>query len=96
MSIKVTPKEDSAVADKEGRLQSFRRADDWERLAILEVRVNDHGEDIEHLILNQSKLSSSLESINRTLLTIRTALYTSVGLLALLQLGFKDFISAIL
>ena len=74
------PKEGNPVTDEE-RLKTFRRAEDWERLAILEVRVDDHESDIKEVVDNQKKLATSIDLVNKTLLQIK---YTVIGAIVIL------------
>lgn len=55
---------------------SFRREEDRERLAVLEIRVADHAEDLKEVFRHQAILSKGVEGINRTL---RMIMYTVVG-----------------
>ena len=75
---------------------TFRRAEDWERLAIIEVRVNDHEEDIRQLISHQQELSKSFESIVSTLKQVRTALLTAIAFFLLNEMGLLATIKALL
>ena len=75
---------------------TFRRLEDWERLAVLEVRVNDHSEDLKQVFKHQEILSEGVASINSTLLKI---LYTLVGagtFLVLQERGLVDTFFALL
>lgn len=62
-------------------LTTFRRTEDWERLAVLEVRVNDHAHDLKQVFKHQELLSEGIAGINSTLQRI---LYVMVGAGAIL------------
>lgn len=55
---------------------SFRRVEDKERLAVLEIRVADHADDLKEVFRHQAILSKGVEGINRTL---RTIMYSTIA-----------------
>lgn len=74
----------------------LRRTEDIERIAVLEVRVNDHEEDIHQLIKHQQELSVSLSCIVDTLRQVRTALITAILVFVASQVGVMEAIKAFL
>lgn len=78
--------------DKTGNY--LRRTEDLERIAVLEVRVNDHEEDIHQLIKHQQELSESLSCIVDTLKQVRTALITAILVFVASQVGVTEAIKA--
>lgn len=74
--VQETSTKESPMSDSKDKLQSFRRVEDWERLAVLEVRVNDHEEDLKQVFKHQELLSEGIAGINSTLKMI---LYVLIG-----------------
>ncbi len=74
----------------------LRRTEDLERIAVLEVRVNDHEEDIHQLIKHQQELSESLSCIVDTLKQVRTALITAILVFVASQVGVVEAAKALI
>ncbi len=90
------PKEDSPVTDDQmNKVKAFRRAEDWERLAILEVRVDDHEADIKEIVKNQEKLTAAIDTVNKTLLQIKYVIIGAVGVILTHEMGLLDAVLAI-
>lgn len=68
----------------------FRRSDDLERIAVLEVRVNDHEEDLKQLTLHQEQLSEGITNINTTLQRILYAIIGAGLVIIANQIGFTE------
>ena len=65
---------------------------DSERLAVLEVRVNDHEEDLKHMQKNQELLREGIAGIQTTLQRILFVIVGAVSILVLQEQGlFKAF-----
>jgi hypothetical protein len=73
-------------------LPIFRRIEDLERLAVLEVRVNDHEEDLKQLLVHQEVLSKGLAGINATL---RKILYVCIGAGAMIAVQQEGLIGVL-
>lgn len=63
------------MTEDEQALQ-FRRIEDRERLAVLEIRVADHSDDLKEVFKHQEILAKGVEGINKTL---RMIMYSCVG-----------------
>lgn len=67
-----------------------------ERIAVLEVRVSDHSEDIKQLMLSQKSLTQSLCTISNTLLQIKYTLIGAIGITLVLKYGWLQGLLAML
>ena len=74
----------------------FNPAHDWERVAILEVRVSSHEDSIKHLFTHQEKLAESLDSISKTLLQIKYVVLGALGVVMITEIGLIDALKALL
>ena len=74
----------------------LRRIEDLQRIAILEVRVKDHEEDIHQLIKHQQDLSESLSRIADTLKQVRTAVVTAILVFVASQIGVIELLKALI
>ena len=83
--------DDEQMTDK--KATDLRRVEDWERLAILEVRVDDHDEDIKALIKQGAEFSASMQKIVNTLQQIK---WTMVGALGMIILTRPELIERML
>jgi hypothetical protein len=75
----------------EGSL-NYRRTEDVARIAVLELRVNDHSEDLKQLTLHQEQLSSGITEINNTLQRILYAIVGAGGVIIAGQVGIVEFV----
>ncbi len=80
------------MAPNKESLPIFRRIEDLERLAVLEVRVNDHEEDLKQLLVHQEVLSKGLAGINATL---RKILYVCIGAGAMIAVQQEGLIGVL-
>ena len=71
-------------------LKTFRRTEDWERLAVLEVRVNDHAQDLKQVFKHQELLSEGIAGINSTLQRILYVMVGAGSLLVIQELGLMN------
>jgi len=83
------------MTEDEKALQ-FRRIEDRERLAVLEIRVSDHEEDLRQVFEHQKILSEGISKIANTLRKIMYAFVGAASLLVLQELGLVSTITALL
>ncbi|MEE8598551.1 MAG: hypothetical protein V3S69_03410 [Dehalococcoidales bacterium] len=69
-----------------------RRKEDNERLAVLEIRVENHEEDLRQMSLHQEMLSKGIANIDKTLRMIFWSVCGACGLLIAQQLGVVEFL----
>lgn len=82
----------SKMSTKEEDLKTFRRIEDWERLAVLEVRVNDHESDLKQVFIHQELLSNGIAGINKTLQKILWVIVGAVTILLFQKYGALETI----
>lgn len=66
---------------------------DSERLAVLEVRVNDHEEDLKHMQKNQELLREGIAGIQ---ITLQRILFVIVGAVSILVLQEQGLFKAVM
>lgn len=71
-------------------LQNCRRSEDVARIAVLELRVNDHEEDLKQLTTHQEQLSTGINDINITLQRILYAIIGAGLVIIANQIGFTE------
>lgn len=84
------------MSEQDSKGNAFRRVEDWERLAVLEVRVNDHEEDLKVVLENQSILSQGVADINTTLNRILWVAAGSFGTVVAHEVGVLQAVGAVL
>lgn len=78
--------------NKETPIMGSAKKGDGERIAVLEVKVRDHEEDIKHMLAHQETLAKGISGINKTLRGIFWIAVGAGGAVIVQQVGIFEAI----